>query len=1007
MSSPDNRTAVTSPPSGTGTVPGLGEAFTINLSTGQGVYSYKLALPAGRAGHGPSLALEYAHGTGLGAFGLGWRLALRSISRRLDFGVPGTGVAERWLDGSDELVETPDRSYAAATEGAFTRYSRSGDGWLLEERTGVVHECGLTASARIADPDDPERVHEWLIERSLDPSGNAVEYAYLTDDGSAYPATVRWAAYELRFAYEERPDTRQDARAGFLRTAALRCRAIELFLDPGTATERRVRSWGLGYRVEPSCGVSLLETVTMSSHGASADGSQDVRRAPVTFEYSGFDPGAARVRFMEAPHGTEPPSLDTADTALVTLDDAPLPGILQAADGTQLYWPNLGDGRWGAPREVGESQGVDSFGASGVVLADATGSGTADMLVGSDTFPNGYYENSGSAGWGRFVAYPQGHAAAPPWGSGTVRLMDCDADGVVDAIASGPAGLTIWRNGGADGWSAPEPRPPDAGGPSDIDFADARTQLADMNGDGLPDLVRVSSGLVEYWPGLGDGRFGKRVVMTGSPELPGLDADPTSVVLADLDGDGCADLASVTADGLQVAMNRNGRAYAEPVAIAPIPAPLPGTLRAVNINGGAGGGLLWCSLRFGQAAYVQVEFSPGGAPYLLSAVDNGGGMRSQLRYGPAVSDYLRDRSAGSAWTTRLPFPLMVVAATHEEDTISGQVTAVEYRYHDGHFDPGTRTFQGFGRTERLEAGDESRADTLTVFHYLMGQERLPGNGPEHVALNGQLARTEIFELDGGPDEARPHHVEECAYELRALPTADDAARPRSLVIAVRHRSEDHDRTDDVRVEERSYEYDDVGNVVRERLVGSGTRDGVEQPRRERVTEIEYARSSERHILGRVAHVVERDADGAILHELRRYYDGPDFAGLALGEADRGLCVREERLVLSASDFAAHYSDMSVAELGYHEGADADGTPSVFADEARCAYDERGLRVAARDPAGNEERYEYDTDGLFRVLLVDSLGETRYSLRSRHRPADYRSRTPTAPSPGSRTTPRVG
>src|SRR5918995_1864504 len=116
MSTPEARTGVTAAPSGNGNVAGLGEAFTINLNTGQGVYSYRLPLPDGRAGHGASLALEYANGTGLGAFGIGWRLGLRAIARRLDFGVPGTEVAERWLDGGQELSETPDGSYAATRE---------------------------------------------------------------------------------------------------------------------------------------------------------------------------------------------------------------------------------------------------------------------------------------------------------------------------------------------------------------------------------------------------------------------------------------------------------------------------------------------------------------------------------------------------------------------------------------------------------------------------------------------------------------------------------------------------------------------------------------------------------------------------------------------------------------------------------------------------------------------------------------------------------------------------
>src|SRR4051812_29582273 len=419
MSRPEERSGVTSPPSGNGSVPGLGEAFSMNLGTGQGVYSYKLALPDGRAGHGARLALEYRNGAGLGMFGLGWRLPLRAIARRLDFGVPGAAESERWLDGGEELVETPDGSYAAAREGAFTRYERQGDGWLVEERNGVVHECGLGREGRVADPDQPDRVQEWLLERSLDPSGNAVEYAYEHEDGIAYPASVTWAAYELRFVYEPRPDARQDARAGFVRTAARRCAAIELFLDPGSAAERRVRSWTFAYGEEPACGVSLLSSVTMTSHGAEADGSQDVRRAPVTFGYSTFDPRSARVLFMEASEGGEPPSLDAADTALVTLDNAPLPGILQVVNGRQFYWPNLGNGQWGAARVVGETPEIDSFGASGTLFLDPTGSGRAAMLVAGAQPQHGYYENGGADGWSRFVPYPVGHPAAPPWDSGT------------------------------------------------------------------------------------------------------------------------------------------------------------------------------------------------------------------------------------------------------------------------------------------------------------------------------------------------------------------------------------------------------------------------------------------------------------------------------------------------------------------------------------------------------------------------------------------------------------
>jgi len=992
MSTLEARSGVTAPPSGNAAASGLGEAFSINLNTGQGVYSYKLALPDGRAGHGAKLALEYSHGSGLGPFGLGWRLTPRAISRRLDFGVPGVEASERWLDGAQEIVETPDGTFAATRESAFTRYRRTdapdpdgvaGDGapggWLIEERNGVVHECGLTGAGRVADPDHPERVQEWLVERSLDPSGNAIEHAYERDGGVAYPATVTWAAYELRFVYEERPDARRDARAGFVRTQARRCSRIELFLDPGTEAERHLRSWAFSYDRDPVSGVSLLTEIALTFHGAAADGSQDVARPPVRMGYAQFDPEAARVSFMEAPGGAEPPAIDSSDTALVTLDRAPLPGVLQVVNGEQWYWPNLGDGRWGEARPVAETPTIDSFGESGVLFADADGSATADMIVAGAQPLHGYFENGGEDGWSRFVAYPRGHAAAPPWTSGTVRLMDADGDGRVDAIASDTNAFTVWRNGGPDGWSEPAIRPiTDDGGPAGVDFADPLVHLADMNGDGLPDIVRVASGRVEYWPGLGDGNFGSRVVMASSPRLKGLAADPASVVLHDVDGDGCADLVRVTQNTVVVVMNQSGREFADPVRIGPVPAPLPGTLRPVNMDGRAGAGLLWGSLRFGRPAYAKLEFAPDAPPYVLTSVDNGGGLRSELTYRSAVDDYLRDADEGVPWTTSLPFPLTVVASSRELDTVSGQETVAEYSYHDGHFAASTRQFQGFRRTERIERGDESRPDTLTVSHFLMDQERAPGHGPEHVELNGLLERAEVFALDGTADEDRPYRVEESDYELEPLPAAAGAERPRALVTVTALRTEDHERTDDVRGDETIHEYDAEGNVVRVTTRGYGVRDGVAQPEQTLVSEIEYATSATRHLVGTVARVVERDGGGAILRERRLYYDGPDFEGLPLGEADRGLLARTEQVVLSEAEFGAHYLGMTAEELGYHSGPDADGAPSVLANNKRCAYDARGLKVASRDALGREEAYEYDPDGLFRTLVRDGLGDTRHT-----------------------------
>ena len=125
----------TAPPAGTGQVAGLGEAFSINLSSGQGTYVYRIPLPDGVAGHSPRLTLEYAHGVGHGPLGLGWRMGIRSISRRLDFGTPAEELVERFLDNGAEIVAT-----TAIPMGPCANHvqpiSALDAGWRIEERTG-------------------------------------------------------------------------------------------------------------------------------------------------------------------------------------------------------------------------------------------------------------------------------------------------------------------------------------------------------------------------------------------------------------------------------------------------------------------------------------------------------------------------------------------------------------------------------------------------------------------------------------------------------------------------------------------------------------------------------------------------------------------------------------------------------------------------------------------------------------------------------------------------------
>ena len=960
-----------SPPAGTGHLPGLGEAFSLNLSTGQGTYTYQIPLPDGVAQHTPRLMLEYVHSAGHGPWGLGWRLPLRSLTRRLDTG----GTALRLLDGSNELLPLEDGSWRATQEAAFARYIPEGDGWRIEERNGLVHLLGRTPATRLAPPDHPGRPSEWLLEQTRDPHGNTIDYHYRIEAGFAYLAEVRYAAYALRFRYEARPDARLDGRTGTLRRRTLRATGLQLLLDPETPDERPIRSYQFSYQTAAHAGVSLLTGIQLTAHGAAADGAQDIARPPARFRYTAYDPSQVRVSWMQGEAGL-PPGLNEPDTALVTLDNAPLPGVLINRNGREIYWPNRGDGRWDAPRPVTRAPLAASFGRSGLAFLDMDGSGTADLMVADAEALQGYYPNSGRDGWGDFVAFPRTTRAAPPWADPNLRLLDADSDGLADVLVSQRRAFALWRNNGRDGWASPLLLPKTTDGLPELDFSDPDLQFADMTGDGSADIVRVRSGRVEYWPSLGGGRFGERQRMENSPRLR-RDSGRDSLLLADLDGDGCAELILVSSQGVQIFPNQNGLRFGEALKIDNVPPPVPGTVHALNLNGRATAALMWNSPVRGGMGYVQLAFAAAQAPYLLAEMENGAGLRSEIHYRSAVEDYQRDRDAGERWQTNFPFPYQVVGSTRETDSVSGRETRVEMRYHEAHFERRTRRFEGFRRTERLERGDASRPDTLQVYHFLMAQERLPGNGPQHAALNGLLSRLELFQPDGSPQQHLPLRVDLSDYGLTVLADSHDG-RTRNFLFLKTYRVEESERGGDLRVESKHYLYDAFGNVTQERLEATGSQGGSALPARRRTLETTYAVSSSHYLTDKPARVTVRDAEGLLCADHLYFYDGDAFEGLPAGQAERGLVSRELAWVMAGDDFSAHYAGMDAAALGYLPGTDADGTPGLFRHAARHQHDARGLRLASRDATGQETQFVYDAQGLFRTGLISALGETQFS-----------------------------
>jgi RHS repeat-associated protein len=950
-------------PASGGDIRGLGETFQPDLNSGVGQFAVPIELPPGVVNLQPALSFTYNTGAGNGPLGLGWNLGIPSITRRLAIGVPTYQPGEdAFVYGGSQLLEIAPGAYRAAIENGFERFTRLGEGWEVRERSGLRRLFGSSANSRIQFADGADiHVFAWLLDRVEDPLGNAITYSYTADAAQRYLERIDYAVYSVRCEYEPRPDVVSDFRSGYELRTARRCARITLHSAP--VSEAAIRSWRLAYAEAALARTSLLASITLE--GFDPESGETASLPPIVFTYAAFEPDARRLDRFSRASGSPPPNLAEANADLIDLDGRGLPGVLQMENGSRLYWSNTGDLQW-TPRRIDQGPVDLSLQDTRVRFADMDGNGTADLLVGSGAL-TGYVENEGGGRWARFHPYrrsPQLDFEQRP-----IQLVDIDGDGKIDAVHGASTGLQLYRNNGPDGWSAPRRVVVD-----DLELAmvlqslgDPRVRFADLNGDGLLDLVRVASGRVDYWPSRGHGRYGAKRTMAAPPRFPE-PVDPARVFFTDVNGDGLSDVVYVGLRDVTCWINQAGERFSDPnfVRCTP-PAPSAAAIRVADMTGSGTAGVLWTG---SGVDYRYLSFAGRQKPGLLVRIDNGLGRVTTIEYGSSTDGVAHEEAAG-ATRALLPFAVNVVAAVVVEDKVTGMRRVTRYRYHDGHYDGRLREFDGFARTEEIDEGDEVMPTSMTIyrFHTEASARQITTDPELRAALKRKTYQIDVFGLDGASVQAVPFRTEEMRWAVRVESTALNGQR-----VLFAHVAETSatifERTSTPRIERRLYTYDAAGNVLTEERRG----EGGPAPLVLR-TEATYASGSADGIVDRVARLVQRDAAGGILREVRRYYDGPAFDGLALGQVRKGLLTRVEQVVIRQADAAAAYGAHlpNPLTLGHGTGLDADGAAVWLVDVERYEHDAHGAITASRRARGGLKRFTLDDFSLFTIAITDEVG----------------------------------
>ena len=663
--------------------------------------------------------------------------------------------------------------YRPRTEGLFSRIERhidlmTGDvHWRSVSKENIVSTYGRTTATRIYDPADPARTFRWLIDETRDDRGNIITYEYKQENRDHVDASLPYERYRLEHATElpnryvkrirygnRTPNVAADwaftvvfdygdhdlsapaigessawpcrvdpfsvSRPGFEVRSYRLCRRILMFhtFDELGDTPCLVQSTDLTYDELPTA--TFLMAIAHRGYIRDPDAAayRSDSLPPIEF---GYQPRVLNTTIQDIDRASLnglPSGLDGSDYQWVDLEGEGVTGILTEQASTWYYKRNLGGGAFAATEPVATLPRMANLRSGHQQLLQVAGDGRTYLVDYSGLVPG--YQERDAGSWGPFTPF----ASLPriAWDDPNLRFADLNGDGFADVLITGTQAWQWYGSQARDGFTAAEELVRDVDenrGPALV-FADGTQSIhfADMSGDGLSDLVRIRNGEVSYWPNLGWGRFGPKVLMANAPLFDYPEQfDQKRIRLCDVDGSGTTDIIYL-GDRARLWFNECGNRFSDPQALPALPEVTSLVhVMPVDLMGNGTSCLVWSSSDPADAARPMryIDLMSGIKPFLLNSMTNNLGLETRMTYATSTKWYLEDAAAGTPWLTKLPFPVHVVERVETRDRVADTKLVTSYRYRHGYYDGFEREFRGFAYVEQRDTDSFSTFNGSGVF----------------------------------------------------------------------------------------------------------------------------------------------------------------------------------------------------------------------------------------------------------------------------------------------------